>query len=54
MLSAKKGLNLNSTDPKTVVAYFAGKEVFPAQIFESKEKIARFLNVPTRTVTSSL
>lgn len=54
MLSAKKGLNLNSTDPKKVITYMVNDKVLTAQNFESKEAAARFLSVQTITITNHL
>jgi hypothetical protein len=54
MLSAKKGLNLNSTDPKKVIAYLVNDKILTAQIFKSKEAAARFLNVQTITITNHI
>ena len=54
MFSAKKGLDLNNTEPKKVLAYLVNDEVLPAQIFESKEAVARFLSVQTITITNHI
>jgi hypothetical protein len=54
MLSAKKGLNLNSTDPKKVIAYLVNGKVLTAKIFKSKEAAARFLSVQTITITNHI
>lgn len=58
MFSAKKGLDLNNTEPKKVLAYLplcgVKDEILPAQIFESKEAVARFLNVQTITITNHI
>ena len=48
---AKKGLALNMTLPKKVLAYNINGEVFH---FESKETCARFLNVQSRTITNHI
>ena len=48
---AKKGLALNMTLPKKVLAYNINGEVFH---FESKETCARFLNVQYWTITNHI
>jgi hypothetical protein len=54
MFTAKKGLNLNRTEPKKVIAYLVNDKVPPAQIFESKEATARFLSVQTVTIRNHI
>ena len=48
---AKKGLNLNMTLSKKVLVYNENGEVFH---YDSKEAVARCLNVQSRTITNHI